>query len=154
SQPREELDGLCAGRAKNSENLGLARRPIGTLFGKSVAVDGEERWVDLMQRALEAHVISIDLYVAHMADLFNRSERLARRALPRGRRPMFELRGNGRVVSFQLLWESRERAQGNAVHSFETSPSHWFKLNKSGNFPSGLQLRRSSLLQSLPNFAK
>src|SRR5262249_48248726 len=73
SQPRDELNGLGAGRTKSGENLGRARRRIGTLFGKSGAVDGDERRIDLMQCALETHVIPIDLNVTHMADVLNRS---------------------------------------------------------------------------------
>src|SRR5262245_23831686 len=75
TEPGKELDGLGTGLAKNSEGLGCARCRIRTLFGERLAVDRDQRWVDFFQHAAEAHVITLDLNVANMADLFDRGER-------------------------------------------------------------------------------
>ena len=50
---------------------------------------------------MEAYVISVDLDVAHMADLLNGSEGLARNAFPGGGGPILEVSRDGCVVGFE-----------------------------------------------------
>jgi hypothetical protein len=53
-----------------------------TFARERVRVERFQTGIDFRERSLEARVVTLDLDVEHVPDLFDRSERLARHAVP------------------------------------------------------------------------
>ena len=64
----------------------------------------------------------VDLDIAHVAQLPERRERLARNAFPGLRRPVGVLLRNGRIAGFELRGEALQRCQCGRVHGSILAP--------------------------------
>jgi hypothetical protein len=123
AQAGDDLHRLDARHAEVGQHFPRVGRAVVALDGQRLAVDGCQRRMGFGKGAAKAHVVALDLDVAHMAELLDGGEGLAGHALPRGRRPVPVGRGNGRVVGLQLRREGRECAEGRGVHVF--SEAHY-----------------------------
>ena len=115
SRPRSSARVWGARRGMSANTcLRVAARVV-ALLRHGFAVDrGQHRRV-FVERAPEAHLVTLDLDVAHVADLLDGREWLAGNAVPGWRRPVHERRAETRHSVFRARGKRRERGEGGCM---------------------------------------
>src|SRR6266702_8622075 len=73
-EARNQPDRLGASSSKNSKRFLCARGRVGALGGQRLRINRWKSWIRLAQDTMQAHMISVDFNIAHVAHLFDRCE--------------------------------------------------------------------------------
>jgi hypothetical protein len=98
------------------EHVSSDRSSVLTFLCKGFTRHIRENRALLGQRAPEAHLISLDLNVPDMTDLFDGGQMLARYSIPRIRAPMPQVMAYGGKVGLQQVRKIRECRKRRRIH--------------------------------------